>query len=198
MTTVVEQMQKLQQASAEQTAASQALAQEVAGKMGAIDKKADDFVNGTSFVQQYVIGSPESGSESGRNTGNYHLIQLDIIRKSYSYLHHWISLAFFGTNHIASCQYCSLSQNHSSYTGQNALFARKGNGDFKFYIDRTNQSAAVLYLAVKNTSWNSANSRVSISSQLALEVESKGAVNLNDWIADNPSFEEITLIDLVA
>lgn len=44
MTTIVEEIAALTQAAAEQTAASQALSQEVAGKMAAIDKKANDSI----------------------------------------------------------------------------------------------------------------------------------------------------------
>ena len=76
------------------------------------------------------------------------------------------------------------------------MFARRGNGELRFFIDRTNQNNAPVYIALKNQVFNNASLRIDMASYMALGVEPKGAVALDTWLADNPNVVEIELLDI--
>ncbi|MFM9596786.1 hypothetical protein ACKI1O_46390, partial [Streptomyces scabiei] len=82
MGTITEQIESLKTASAEQTAASQALAQEVSGKMAAIDKKTNDSIakvesthdqkaNGLTIIATDGYRKAVEHNSGGRNTVIY-------------------------------------------------------------------------------------------------------------------------------
>ncbi|QYJ72457.1 hypothetical protein K0H59_05215 [Shewanella sp. FJAT-51649] len=177
----------------------------VAGKMGQIDQRmtnAESDLNTwkatTSYVQQYYVAAADGYAESDKNTGEYHLIQLYRVKNSTSALNPWIHFGFTGINNVGSATFCSLAQTHAYYTGQSAMFAKRGSGDIKFFTDRKAVYDAPVYIAIKNTSWNNANISAYIASYMALNVESLGSVNLATWQGDNPTVEEIELIDIAA
>lgn len=177
---------------------------EVAGKMGQIDNRMDqaeqDLANWkatTSYVQKYSIPSIEStGIESQKNTGHYTLARLYTITDAYANINPWIHMGWTGTNVVGSGQFCSLTQSHAGYTGQSAMFVKRGAGDVRFFIDRTNQNSAPVYVAVRNTSYNNASCGVKIASYMALSIDVVGAVDLDAWLLDHPNVVEIDLIDI--
>ncbi|CAK3136931.1 conserved hypothetical protein [Vibrio crassostreae] len=200
---IEEKITDLQRTSAEQTAASQALSQEVAGKMGEIDERVNiaesDFnkwKSTTSYVKKYSVTYAEQSKEVDRNTGNYNLIKLYTVTNAYSAINPWIHLGWSGGNQVGTGHFCSLAQSHANYTGQQAMFARRGSGDIKFFIDRTHQANAHVYIALKNQNFNNASMRLDMASSMALTIEPKGAVNLDAWLVDNPNVIEIELIDI--
>ncbi|WP_243357205.1 hypothetical protein [Vibrio vulnificus] len=179
------------------------LAAAVNGKVGQIDQRMDqaeqDLANWkatTSYVQKYGVSYAETSSEADRNTGNYNLIKLYTITNAYASLNPWIHLGWTGGNVVGAGQFCSLAQSHAGYTGQSAMFVKRGNGDIRFFIDRTDQNNAPVYMALKNTSYNNASVRVDIASYMALGVQGIGATDIDIWLADNPNMVEIELIDI--
>lgn len=184
-------------------AASNNLTSAVNGKIGQIDQRMtaaeDDFDNWkatTSYVQTYSVAEAEGSKESDKSTGNYHLIRLYTIHHSTAAQHPWIHMGFTGINSVGAGHFCSLAQSHAHYTGQAAMWVKRGSGDVKFYIDRTNQNNAPVYMAIKNTAWNNANMAVNIASYMALDVASLGAIDLATWLGDNSNLVEIDTVDI--
>lgn len=175
----------------------------VAGKMGQIDQRmntAESDLNNwkatTSYVQKYYVGSPELANEAGRNTGNFNLIKLYTIKNATSAVNPWIHMGWTGGNVVGAGHFCSLAQSHAGYTGQQAMFPRRGNGVLRFFIDRTNQYNAPVYVAMRNESYNNAAVALNLESYMALGVEGMGAINIDTWLADNPNVVEITTLDI--
>ncbi|WP_298770404.1 hypothetical protein [uncultured Shewanella sp.] len=150
----------------------------------------------TSFVQEYYVHYAEMSTDEERDTGNYSLIKLYTIKDAYAAINPWIHLGWTGGNQVGSGHFCSLAQSHAYYTGQQAMFSRRGNGELRFFIDRTEQNNAPVYIALKNQSFNNASLRLSVASYLTLDVEAQGAINLDSWLFDNPNVAEIDLIDV--
>lgn len=70
MSSVIEEIVKLQTASAEQTAASQALSQEVSGKMGAIDQKVNQTAQDINALMQNPLKVNFYVSMTGNDTNS--------------------------------------------------------------------------------------------------------------------------------
>ncbi|HDY7868875.1 TPA: hypothetical protein RQK36_003973 [Vibrio vulnificus] len=190
------------------------LTETVENKTGEIDSKVDTKINEvgqrmdqaeqdlanwkatTSYIQSYSISEPEKLNDGA--TGHYHLIQLYRIKNRTSALNPWIHFGYTGGNVVGSASFNSLTQSHAQYTGQNALFANRGNGEIKFFVDKTNEADAPVYMAIKNSVHNNASVLVNIASNMALNVVRVGAVDLEEWKAANAKALEITLIDLTS
>lgn len=176
----------------------------VAGKMGDIDQRmttAENDFNSwkatTSYVQKYGISYSEGSADEEKNTGHYNLIRMYVINDAYAAVNPWIHLGWTGGGCVGSGHFCSLAQSHAHYTGQQAMFIKRGNGDVRFFIDRTNQNNASVYVAVRNTSgYNNAFVTVNIASYMALNVVGQGAVDITTWLAGNSNLVEIDLIDI--
>lgn len=193
----------LEQQVANLVQASNNLTGAVNGKISQIDKRMDDAESDfeqwkatTSYVQKYSVTYAEQSNEADRNTGKFNLIKLYTITNAYAALNPWMHLGWTGGNQVGAGHFCSLAQSHAGYTGQEAMFARRGHGDLRFFVDRTNQNHAPVYVAMRNTSYNNASLRLEIASYMALGVEPQGAVDLTTWLADNPNIVEITLVDI--
>lgn len=168
------------------TASQQQLDSFVTAQRGRVDAVLAHFDKSTSYVHSYRSGFPTS--EDG--DGKYHIVQLQRIKNNVTSLNPMIGLAFHGMNSVGSAMFMSLAQTHASYTGQTALIYKKGNQDVRFFVDRTNQVDAPIYVAVKNSAKNSASLEVKASSNAALEFQFYGA------IADIPShWEEIQKVN---
>ncbi|HBB9946546.1 TPA: hypothetical protein JG860_004366 [Vibrio parahaemolyticus] len=169
---------------------------EIDDRMNAAENDFEQWKATTSYVQAYQVSEAEGSKESDKNTGKYHVVRLYTVRDSIAAQHPWIHMGFTGINQVGAGHFCSLAQSHSSYTGQGAMWVKRGSCDVKFYIDRTNQNNAPVYMAIKNESWNNANVRLNIASYMALDVLSLGALDLATWLGDNPSIVEIDTIDI--
>ncbi|OBU19605.1 hypothetical protein [Photobacterium aquimaris] len=183
--------------------ASENLTGAVNGKIGEIDTRLakaltdlEHWKATTSYVQKYSISYAENSTEADRNTGHHNLIKIYTITDAYAAINPWIHLGWTGGNQVGAGHFCSLAQSHAGYTGQQAMFARRGHGELRFFIDRTNQNNAPVYIALKNQSFNNASLRLDMASYMALGVEPKGAVALDTWLADNPNVVEIELLDI--
>lgn len=183
--------------------ASNNLTSAVNGKIGEIDRRMDQSESSfevwkrtTSFVQQYYVASAEKQDGSQNNTENYNLIKLYTIKNAYTNLNPWIHLGWTGNNVVGAGHFCSLAQSHAGYTGQVAIFSRRGNGEVRFFVDRTNQNNAPVYVALKNTAFKNAGISLSLSSYMSLEVQGMGAVNISNWLAGNVNLVEISLVEI--
>lgn len=192
----------LEQQVANLVEASNNLTGSVNGKIGEIDSRMDkaesdldEWKATTSYVQKYSVGYAEDYYEDSQS-GNYHLIQLYVITNAYSALNPWIHIGFTGGNCVGAAQFCSLAQSHAGYTGQQAMSVKRGGGDIRFFIDRTSQSPAPVYMALKNDRSNNANVMADIASYMSLDVSSQGAKDIDTWLAANPNVVEIDLIDI--
>lgn len=175
----------------------------VASKMGVIDNRMtqaesdlDSWKATTSYVRKYSVGSPEISNEGDRDTGNYNLIKIYTITDAYRAVNPWIHLGWTGGNQVGSGHFCSLAQSHAYYTGQQAMFSRRGNGEVRFFIDRTNQNSAPVYMALRNISFNNASISMNLASYMALDVVGQGAIDIAKWLSDNPKIVEIDLVDI--
>ncbi|WP_274021024.1 hypothetical protein [Vibrio parahaemolyticus] len=169
---------------------------EVDQRMNQAEQELEHWKATTSYVQKYSVTYAEQSNESDRNTGNHSLIKLYTITDAYAAVNPWMHLGWTGGNQVGSGHFCSIAQSHAGYTGQVAMFARRGHGDLRFFVDRTNQNNAPVYVALRNTSYNNASLRLDVASYMALGVEPKGAVNLDTWLAENPNVVEIDLLDI--
>lgn len=183
--------------------ASNNLTSAVNGKIGEIDHRMDqseasfeEWKRTTSFVQKYNVASAELDNGTQSNTGNYNLIKLYTIRDPFANINPWIHFGWTGGDVVGAGHFCSLTQSHAHYTGQVAIFSRRGVGDVRFFVDRTNQTNAAVYVALKNTKYNNAAVRLAISSYMSLEVQGLGAVNLTNWLAANNNLVEISLVEI--
>lgn len=183
--------------------ASNNLTSAVNGKIGQIDQRMTTAENDfeqwkatTSYVQAYRVSEAEGYKESDKNTGKYHVVRLYTVRDSTAAQHPWIHMGFTGINQVGAGHFCSLAQSHASYTGQGAMWVKRGSCEVKFFIDRTNQNNAPVYMAIRNTNWNNANVRLNIASYMALDVLSLGALDLTTWLGDNSNLVEIDTIDI--
>lgn len=183
--------------------ASNNLTSAVNGKIGQIDQRMtaaeNDFEQWkatTSYVQAYSLVAVEGSKESDKNTGNYYLVRLYTVRDAYKAQHPWIHLGWTGINQVGAGHFCSMAQSHAGFTGQSAMWVKRGACDVKFFIDRTNQSNAPVYMAIKNESWNNANVHINIASYMALDVASLGPVDLPTWLGDNSNLVEIETVDI--
>ena len=183
--------------------ASNNLTSAVNGKIGEIDHRMDQseasfeaWKRTTSFVQKYSVALAESDKGTQNGTGNYNLIKLYTIRDPFANINPWIHFGWTGVDVVGAGHFCSLAQSHAGYTGQAAIFSRRGSGDVRFFVDRTNQSNASVYIALKNSSINNAAVSLAISTYMALEVQGLGAVNLTNWLAANTNLVEISLVEI--
>ncbi|HHC6496793.1 TPA: hypothetical protein ACN36B_004413 [Vibrio parahaemolyticus] len=183
--------------------ASNNLTSAVNGKIGQIDQRMtaaeNDFEQWkatTSYVQAYRVAEAESSLESAKNSGKFHVVRLYTVRDSTAAQHPWIHMGFTGINQVGAGHFCSLAQSHASYTGQGAMWVKRGSCEVRFFIDRTNQNNAPVYMAIRNTNWNNANVRLNIASYMALDVLSLGALDLAIWLGDNSNLVEIDTIDI--
>ncbi|MFL7030757.1 hypothetical protein [Vibrio cyclitrophicus] len=142
----------------------------VNAQRGRVDAVLTHFDKSTSYVHAYHSSYPYGFSEN-QSSGEYHVVQLKRIKNKLTSLNPLISLAFHGGSNVGAAVFISLAQSHASYTGQKALIYKQGNPDIKFFIDRTNESDAPVYVAVRNTSANSASVEVKASSNAALDFE---------------------------
>lgn len=183
--------------------ASNNLTGTINGKIGEIDQRMTAAENDfnqwkatTSYVQAYRVAEAESSLESAKNSGKFHVVRLYTVRDSTAAQHPWIHMGFTGINQVGAGHFCSLAQSHASYTGQGAMWVKRGSCEVRFFIDRTNQNNAPVYMAIRNTNWNNANVRLNIASYMALDVLSLGALDLATWLGDNSSLVEIDTIDI--
>ncbi|ENI8058108.1 hypothetical protein ABZX01_003762 [Vibrio vulnificus] len=169
---------------------------EIDDRMNAAESDFEQWKATTSYVQKYSVTYAEQSNEADRNTGNFNLIKLYTITNAYAALNPWMHLGWTGGNQVGAGHFCSLAQSHASYTGQEAMFARRGHGELRFFVDRTHQNNAPVYVAMRNQSFNNASLRLEIASYMALGVEPQGAIDLDVWLADNPNVVEIDLVDI--
>ncbi|HIF5940444.1 TPA: hypothetical protein ACX3FZ_004449 [Vibrio parahaemolyticus] len=169
---------------------------EVDQRMNQAEQDLEHWKATTSYVQAYRVSEAEGYQEVNKNSGKFHIVRLYTVRDSTAAQHPWIHMGFTGINQVGAGHFCSLAQSHASYTGQGAMWVKRGSCEVKFYIDRSNQNNAPVYMAIRNENWNNANVRLNIASYMALDVLSLGALDLNTWLSENPSLVEINTVDI--
>lgn len=140
-----------------------------------VDAVLSRFDKSTAYVHAYHSSYPYGFGEN-QGSGDYHVVQLKRVKNRLTALSPLISFAFHGGNNVGSAVFISLAQTHASYTGQKAVIYKEGNPDVRFFIDRTNEADAPVYIAVRNTSSNNASVEVKASSNDALDFQFFGAI----------------------
>ena len=151
----------------------------VTTQRGRVAAVLEHFDNSTSYMHSYHSGFPVAAD----GDGNYHIVQLSVVKDYVTSLSPMISLAFHGNSCVGSAIFMSLAQTHAHYTGQKALMYTQGNPEVRYFVDRTDQRNAPVYVAVKNTNNDSANVEIKASSNSALDFKFFGTVSTipADW-----------------
>lgn len=145
----------------------------VTAQRGRVDAVLAHFDQSTSYVHSYLSSFPHKYEEK-QQSGEYHIVQLNRITNKLMAASPLISLGFYGVDNVGAAMFISMAQTHASYTGQKALIYKEGNPDVRFFIDRTNETDARLYVAIRNTASNSASVQISVSSNAALDFQFYG------------------------
>lgn len=148
----------------------------VTAQRSRVDAVLSHFDKSTSYVHEYQSLVPYGG-ETKVNSNEYHVVQLRRVRNHVSSLNPLISLAFHGNSNVGAACFISLAQSHAHYTGQTALIYKQGNPDVKFFIDRTNEVDAPVYVAVRNTYKKNASVEIKASCNAALDFAFHGVVS---------------------
>lgn len=154
----------------------------VTTQRGRVDAVLAHFDQSTSYVHSYLSSFPY-GFNDNQQSGEYHIAQLDRITNKLTAVSPLISLGFYGGNNVGSAMFISMAQTHATYTGQKALIYKEGNPEVRFFIDRTNEVDARLYVAIRNTNVNNASVQIAASSNAALDFQFYGSVSVipADW-----------------